>query len=93
MTNHTVRYCKPVPRTLKDWCDRHAHQIQEVDSGEGYAFENRNGFAYDVLLRAGWRMSDDCVHTIIEATVNDMLAQLRILSPCDCDQCNAELGG
>ena len=39
-----VRYCNPVPETLRKWCDAHAHQIQEVDSGHGYAFESRSGF-------------------------------------------------
>jgi hypothetical protein len=82
-----VRYCNPVPETLRNWCDALAHQIQEVDSGHGYAFESRNGFACDVLLRPGWSMSDDCVHTIIEPTVKAMLAQLRILAECDCDDC------
>ena len=82
-----VRYTKPVPETLRAWCDAHADRIQEVDSGHGYDFENRNGFGYDVLLRPGWCMSDDCVHTIIEPTVHATLAQLRTLARCDCDEC------
>ena len=53
--------------------------------GEGYATDS--GFAYDILLRRGWRMSDDWVHILIEPTVKDMLRQLRSVTACDCRDC------
>ncbi|MFH0134804.1 hypothetical protein ACGLHS_31635 [Variovorax sp. VaC1] len=86
----TVRYSGDVPATLRRWCDAHAHQVVEVDAGYGYATDRDGGFAYDVLLRPGWSMSDDACHTLIEPTVKAMLAQLRIVAPCDCDSCMAE---
>ncbi|MDN8617162.1 hypothetical protein [Variovorax ginsengisoli] len=70
-----VRYCTDPPATLRRWCDAHAHQIEEFDSGDGYATDS--GFAYDIMLRRGWPMSDDWVHILIEPTVKDMLRQLR----------------
>lgn len=83
----TVKYCKPAPATLRRWIDANPDKVYEFDSGGGYSTSNETGFAYDILLRAGWRMSDDYVHTLIESTVKDMLAQLRSVVPCDCDEC------
>lgn len=86
---YVVKYdgSKP-PKSLKDWCDRNPHKVEELNCGNGYS-GNRGGFAYDVMLRDGWSKSDDCVHTIIEYTVADMLRELRALTPCDCGQCLA----
>lgn len=83
-----VKYCKPAPATLRRWLDKNADKVVEFDCGGGYSTDS--GFAYDILLRAGWRMSDDYVHTLIEPTVAAMLAQLRDVSPCDCDSCKEE---
>lgn len=88
-TNFAVRYCKPAPATLKRWLDAHADKVDEFDCGGGYGTES--GFAYDILLRAGWRMGDDFVHTLIESTVRDMLDRLKAVVPCDCDECKAML--
>jgi hypothetical protein len=88
-SGHTVRYCRPAPETLRRWIDAHPHIVAEFDSGKGYTTES--GFAYDVLLRAGWRMSDDHVHTLIEPTVRAMLGQLRSVARCDCDECLREI--
>jgi hypothetical protein len=85
MSDLNVRYCSDPPKTLRTWCDAHAHQVEEFDSGDGYATES--GFAYDILLRRGWRMGDDCVHILIEPTVKDMLRQLRSIAECDCSDC------
>lgn len=84
-TKLVVKYCKPAPATLRRWIDAHPEKVAEFDCGGGYGTDS--GFAYDILLRAGWRMCDDHVHTLIEPTVAAMLAQLRTLSPCDCDEC------
>lgn len=80
----TVRYTgeKP-PATLRAWCDAHADRVQEVEVGYGYS----EGKAYDILLRPGWRMGDDYVHTIIEHTVFKALDQLRNIAKCDCAEC------
>jgi len=85
MTKPIVKYCKPAPATLKRWIDAHPEKVYEFDCGDGFATES--GFAYDILLRAGWRMADDYVHTLIEPTVFSMLAQLRAVVPCDCEEC------
>ena len=87
-----VRYSgeKP-PATLLAWCDAHADRVLELHIGGGYATERSGGFAYDILLRPGWRMADDCCHTLIEPTVNAMLQQLRAIAPCDCKDCTDAL--
>ena len=90
-TEHKVRYCKPAPATLRRWIDAHPEKVAEFDCGEGYCSGRNDGFAYDVLLRPGWRMGDDFVHTLIEPTVAAMLAQLRNVVACDCDECQALL--
>ncbi|CAH2810716.1 MAG: hypothetical protein CBARDCOR_6844 [uncultured Caballeronia sp.] len=82
-----VRYCKQAPATLRRWIDAHPHIVAEFDVGEGYCSGRVDGFAYDILLRPGWRMHDDFVHTLIEPTVDQMLSQLRSVVQCDCDQC------
>lgn len=84
-------YCKPAPATLRRWIDAHPLIVAEFDCGDGYSTDS--GFAYDILLRAGWSMCDDYVHTLIEPTVKDMLRQLRAVRPCDCDECKRILAG
>ena len=81
----SVKYEGSVGKTLRAYCDTHAHQIQECCYGGGYGTDSEK--AYDVFLRAGWSKSDDCVHTIIEETVAEILRELRALSPCDCESC------
>lgn len=83
----TVKYCKPAPATLRRWLDAHSEKVREFDCGGGYSTDSDSGFAYDILLREGWRRGDDYVHTLIEPTVKTMLAQLRAVVPCDCDEC------
>lgn len=91
MSELKVRYCKPAPVTLKRWLDANADKVQEFYKGRGYSTDRESDFAYDILLRPGWRMSDDYVHTLIEPTVHAMLAQLRAVVPCDCDECKEML--
>lgn len=83
-----VKYCKPAPVTLRRWLDANTDKVVEFDCGGGYGTDN--GFAYDVLLRSGWSMCDDAVHTLIEPTVKDMLSQLRSTKRCDCESCKEE---
>ncbi|WP_038215289.1 MULTISPECIES: hypothetical protein [Xenophilus] len=88
----SVRYSGDTPpATLRAWCDAHADRVFELHAGGGYCTERPDGFAYDVLLRPGWCMSDDCCHTLIEPTVADMLRQLRAIVPCDCEDCMTAL--
>lgn len=75
------------PRTLRVWCEAHADRVFELHVGGGYNTERADGFAYDILLRPGWRIADDCCHTLIEGTVRGMLSQLRAIAPCDCQDC------
>jgi hypothetical protein len=82
-----IKYCKPAPATLRKWFDANPGKVAEFDCGSGYCFGDGRGFAYDILLAPGWRMDDDCVHTIIEATVADALFCLRRIVPCDCATC------
>jgi hypothetical protein len=82
-----VKYCKPAPVTLKRWIDAHPERVSEFTYGFGYATNDNVGFAYDIVLRAGWRRGDDYVHTLIEETVQAMLTRLRGVVPCDCDEC------
>lgn len=87
-----VRYSgEPPPATLRAWCDAHPERVYELHVGGGYNADRADGRAYDVLLRPGWSMSDDCCHTLIEPTVAAMLQQLRATAPCDCDDCKREL--
>jgi hypothetical protein len=84
----TVRYSGDTPpATLRTWCDAHAGRVFELHVGGGYCTDRPDGRAYDILLRPGWRMADDCCHTLIEPTVASMLRQLRAIAPCDCDDC------
>jgi hypothetical protein len=91
MPEFKVKYCKKPPVTLKRWIEANPDKVYEFDCGGGYGTES--GFAYDILLRAGWRMGDDHVHTLIEETVKEMLAQLRAVVPCDCDECKVLIEG
>lgn len=79
------------PATLRAWCDAHPERVQELHTGGGYSTERSGGFAYDILLRPGWCMSDDNCHTLIEPTVKAMLSQLRAIAQCDCQDCKEAL--
>lgn len=92
MEKKPVKYCKPAPATLRRWIDANADKVAEFDCGGGYTTDSKSGFAYDILLAPGWRASDDFVHTLIEPTVGKMLAQLRSIAPCDCDECREMMG-
>jgi hypothetical protein len=83
----TAKFCKPAPKTLKAWIDKHPDRVAEFDCGYGYSFGGDNDFGYDILLAPGWRMDDDYVHTLIEPTVADMLKRLRSIVRCDCAEC------
>ncbi len=86
----TVRYTGENPAVaLRRWCDAHADRVQDVDLTGGYDFGRGEARAYNVLLRPGWRMGDDWAHTLIEPSARAMLAQLRAVVPCDCDDCTA----
>jgi len=88
----SVRYSgDSPPATLRKWCDAHPFRVYELHCGGGYDTDRPDGFAYDVLLRPGWRMSDDFCHTLIEPTVAAMLRQLRAIEPCDCTDCTEAL--
>lgn len=72
-----------IPKTLRTYCEKHQHQIHDVDCGDGYS----DGFAYDILLARGWCCDDIGLHTIIEPTVKATLAKLRAIEKCECKDC------
>jgi len=83
-----TKYEGNVPKTLRDWIEKHAaEQVYEVSAGGGFAFENRGGFGYDVGIRPGWRVNynGDPMHTVIEPTVKDVIAALKTLERCEDD--------
>jgi hypothetical protein len=79
-----IKYVGRVPKTLRDWCDRHAqHKVYEVMAcGDPSAYVK-----YDAACRAGWSKCDDAVHTLVGDTVRELIAEIRYASPCDCKQC------
>lgn len=81
----TVKYEGRIPKTLRAYADRHAHQIVEISYDGGFCTDS--GYAYDVLLRPGWQWEGG--HTIIEPTIAATIGQLRMITPCDesCDYC------
>jgi hypothetical protein len=87
----TVTYEGRVPKTLRDWIEKHAaDKVYDVDHGGGFCTDS--GMAYDVGIRNGWRVTyPDRMHTVIEPTVRDVIASLRTLEPCDCEQCRIGL--
>lgn len=83
-----IKYEGVIPATLRRYCDRHRHQIAAVAAGGGYATDS--GFAYDVMLRDGWCDGSDpfgSCHTLIEATLKEILSALRGIRQCECDDC------
>ena len=82
--------CK-LPLILKRWVDRNPEKVREVDHGDGY--NTPSGQAYDVLLERGWCAYGDAgLHTIIEATATETLAQLREVAACRCENCKTGEG-
>ena len=74
-----VKYGNHVPKTLRAYADRHADQIEEI------TWSARGG-AYDAFLRPGWRHCDH-EHTIVKETATELIAELRNIMPCDCEDC------
>lgn len=82
-----IRYEGRVPKTLRNWIEKHAaDKVVEVSHGGGFCFE-RGGSGYDVLLVSGYRVKDcgDWTHTVIQATVKDVIDVLKTLERCDDD--------
>ena len=77
---YTVRYEGRIPKTLRAYAEKHAHQIVEV------TFDTLAIGEYDVLLRDGWRKIDDIVHQLVDPTVKGLIGQLRGIVPCDCSE-------
>jgi hypothetical protein len=85
-----VKYEGHVPKTLRDWCDKHPERVREVVAGGGYNTDS--GFAYDVALRRGWRAAGEVVHSFVEETAKETLSQLRGVKACDCSDCKTGIG-
>ena len=83
--NYAVRYESRIPQSLKAWIERNKEKVFAVDYASG--FNTDSGWAYDILLRNGWSVQGEALHTIIEPTIKDTLAKLRGVERCDCEQC------
>lgn len=83
-----IRYEGRVPKTLRNWIEKHAaDKVYEVSASGGFSFENRNGFGYDVGIKPGWCVDyhGDRMHTCIEPTVRDVIDVLSTLERCEDD--------
>lgn len=77
-----ITYCPS--KTLAKFAHKNAHKIREV----AYSDDFNYGSAYDILLERGWCSFDEPgLHTIIEYTVKDAMAQIRAAVKCTCDDC------
>lgn len=86
---NAVNYEGKIPKSLRDYAEKHADQIQEITWSDGY--DSDRGGAYDAFLRAGWRKCDDYVHTLINDTAAGLIGELKDIVPCDCDDCQKRL--
>lgn len=80
-----VKYEWRVAQSIRRWCANHSNVVVEV-----CRYDNRDPALYDALLRGGWRKSDDFVHTLFGDSASDLIAQLKDVAPCDCDECSEE---
>ena len=82
-----TRFETPLPSSvLRRWIEKNQDKVYAVSYEGGYAFTGSNDRAYDLLLHPGW-VTTDGMHTIIEPNAKTVLAVLRSISPCDCQQC------
>jgi len=79
-----VTYDRGVPLTVRRYCDKHQDQISSVDFG-GY----NESWRYMAWLCKGWNQGDDHVHSVIGDTAADLIARLREIAECDCEDCRA----
>ncbi len=95
-TRFIVKFEGQVPNGLRRWIETHvADKVYEVTASEGFLFERRGGFGYDVGIRPGWCLGryGDWSHTCIEATAADVISRLRTIRRCTDDaQCRAVWG-
>jgi hypothetical protein len=87
MNENIVIFETTMPDGMKLFLEQQSHKVFAACRGYGYSVDNDNGFAYDILLRKGWKCSDDDAHTIIVHTV--ALAKKKIWGaiPCECLSC------
>ena len=71
--------------SVRNWCEKHPDRVRDADYGGGYSTDS--GKAYDILLERGWSTSEQGLHTIIEGTAKEALAELRGIEPCECHDC------
>lgn len=82
---NSIRYEGVIPAKLKIVCDCNRHKIKEVTYHDGWATDT--GYSYEVVLRNGWRASDDLVHTLLDTSVDGIIRQIKAAERCDCDNC------
>lgn len=83
-----VEYDRRVPKTVRNYCDKHADQIADVWFGG-----RDEDWRYMAWLRAGWNDGNDVVHSVIGDTAADLIERLREVDKCDCsDECRAASG-
>lgn len=82
---------RPLPKSLqKAISGRYAAIVEEGWSEQDEFFSDR-GWAHWVYLKRGWHnaLVDPIpgLHIIHEASVREVLEQLKAAQPCDCDEC------
>lgn len=85
-TEYTVKHYGGVPKTLLNYCLKHADKIDEV----GREYGNRmygNRSDYWVYTRDGFYSPEMESHTIHEDTIKDTIAVCSNIQACDCKDC------
>jgi len=67
----TVEFIGNIPKSLRQYAEKHADRIQEVTWSDGYCSDW--GGSYEAALRPGWRKCDDYVHTLISTTAAGLI--------------------
>jgi hypothetical protein len=83
----SIKYEGRIPATLRMYCDRHRHQIQEVI----WCASLCDHGGYEAVLRNGWRKIDDIVHSLTDPNCKGLIIQLKGIVECDCAECVALL--
>lgn len=85
MSTKEIRYEGLVPKSLRQFADKHAHMIYEIAAGDGW--NTRTGFGYDIAYRNGFGSGSDVVHSDLAETVKEAIGYIRAAGPCDCEAC------
>lgn len=79
----TARILGPVPDTIRRAIANDPRIVEARDEGR-----DTHATRYWLDLAPGW-ISDEGTHMVAESTVRDVLASLRRVAPCECEDCAA----